>query len=162
MECVWSEIEAYHREVFGRTTRSILGRKFWARPVCPFHLQTHQTHQNEHEFSRCPPTPICATPMCATPMWHTHVWQISSETVLVAQILQVLHLQARESRYMTHTHTHTHRESGVSSKRQCEMCVCVCVCVCVMYRYVGVRYRYVLASISRLLKIMGLFCERAL
>jgi len=52
------------------------------------------------------------------------------------------------------------------------VCVCVCVCVCVSvcvcdntcrHRHkCRHRHRYGVASISRLLKIVGLFCKRAL
>jgi len=50
-----------------------------------------------------------------------------------------------------------------------EMCVCVCVskrdvCVCVCVREMCVREMcvYGVATISRRLKIIGLFCKRAL
>jgi len=41
------------------------------------------------------------------------------------------------------------------------VCVCVCVCVCVAAYYAG-ETQYGVATISRLLKIIGLFCKRAL
>jgi len=50
------------------------------------------------------------------------------------------------------------------------MCMCMCVCVCVVRIFWGslalsglnLRVRYGVATISRLLKIIGLFCKRAL
>jgi len=47
------------------------------------------------------------------------------------------------------------------------MCVCVCVCVCVFVSHLLILTRapihsYGVATISRLLKSIGLFCKRAL
>jgi len=48
----------------------------------------------------------------------------------------------------THIHTHTHTQAHTYTH--------------ITYSYTHIRYRYGVATISRLLKIIGLFCKRAL
>ena len=52
----------------------------------------------------------------------------------------------------THVHMYT-----------CGVCACVCMCMCVrVYAQWTTPLRYEVASVSRLLKIVGIFCKRAL
>ena len=71
--------------------------------------------------------------------------------------------------------SHTYLQEDTCYDEECRSCVCVCVCVCHKLRkkiwvcvYMCLELsslfarRYGVAAISRLLKIIGLFCKRAL